>query len=152
MKLLAISLQDDFTLNLIFYLISWIKFKMTFDLSKLESKFEIFSFNKGHVLFKQGDKNSDGFILKSGVVGLTREVEGTIVHAAKINAGEVMGVWKCLFDLPERTFTATCLLDVTVLRIPEENLKKIINGADPFLKYCIGSWLSITRQFMGQKS
>ena len=107
MKLLAISLKDDFTLNLIFYLISWIKFKMTFDLSKLESKFEIFSFNKGHVLFKQGDKNSDGFILKSGVVGLTREVEGTIVHAAKINAGEVMGVWKCLFDLPERTFTAT---------------------------------------------
>ena len=152
MKLLAISLKDDFILNLIFYLISWIKFKMTFDLSKLESKFEIFSFNKGHVLFKQGDKNSDGFILKSGVVGLTREVEGTIVHAAKINAGEVMGVWKCLFDLPERTFTATCLLDVTVLRIPEANLKKIINDADPFLKYCIGSWLSITRQFMGQKS
>ena len=125
---------------------------MTFDLSKLETKFEIFSFNKGHVLFKQGDKNSDGFILKSGVVGLTREVEGTIVHAAKINAGEVMGVWKCLFDLPERTFTATCLLDVTVLRIPEANSKKIINDAESFLKYCIGSWLSITMQFMGQKS
>ena len=78
-------------------------------------------------------------------------IKGTIVHAAKINFA-YMGVWKCLFDLPERTFTATCLLDVTVLRIPEENLKKIINGADPFLKYCIGSWLSITRQFMGQKS
>ena len=41
-------------------------------------------------MFKQGDKNSDGFILKSGVVGLTREVEGTIVHVAKVNAGEVM--------------------------------------------------------------
>ena len=57
-------------------------------------------------MFKQGDKNSDGFILKSGVVGLTREVEGTIVHVAKVNAGEVMGVWKCLFDLPERSSTA----------------------------------------------
>ena len=103
-------------------------------------------------MFKQGDKNSDGFILKSGVVGLTREVEGAIVHVAKVNAGEVIGVWKCLFELLERTFTATSLLDDTVLRIPEVNLTKIINGADLFLKYCIGSWLSKTRQFMGQKS
>ena len=89
--------------------------------------------------------------MKSGVVGLTCEVEGTIVHVAKRNAVEVMGVWKCLFDLPERTFIVTCLLSVTVLWIPEANLKKIKNGTDPFLKYCIESWLSITRQFMGQK-
>ena len=47
---------------------------MTFDLSKLETKFEISSFNQGHVLFKQCDKNSVGLILKSGVVGLTCEV------------------------------------------------------------------------------
>ena len=78
-------------------------------------------------------------------------MEGAIVHAAKINTGEVMGVWKVLFDQPERTFTATCLLDVTVLKIPEANLQRIINNADPFLKYCIGSWLNITRQFMSQK-
>ena len=43
---------------------------MTFDLSKFESKFEILVLIKA---IKQGDKNSDGFILKSGVVGLTRE-------------------------------------------------------------------------------
>ena len=125
---------------------------MTFDLLKLETKFAIFSFNKVHGLFKKGDKNSDGFILKSGVVGLTREVEETIVYAAKINAGEVMGVWKCLIDLQERIFTATCLIDVNVLRIPEANLKKIINGADLILKDCIGSWPSINRHFLGQKS
>ena len=89
--------------------------------------------------------------MKSGGVGLTCEADGTIVHVVKIKAGEVMGVWKCLFDLPEGTFIATCLLDVTVLWIPEANLKKIKNGTDPFLKYCIGSWLSRTRQFMVQK-
>ena len=124
---------------------------MLLDLSKLDTKFETLKFRKGEVLFRQGEINGDGFILKSGVVGLTREIEGAIVHAAKINAGEVMGVWKVLFDQPERTFTGTCLLDVTVLKIPEANLQRIINNADPFLKYCIGSWLSITRQFMSQK-
>ena len=124
---------------------------MKLDLSKLETKFETLDFRKGDVLFRQGEINGDGFILKSGVVGLTREVGGAIVHAAKINSGEVMGVWKVLFDQPERTFTGTCLLDVTVLKIPEENLQRIINNADPFLKYCIESWLSITRQFMSHK-
>ena len=58
---------------------------------------------------KQGDKTSYGFILKSGVVGLTREEEERIVHAGKINAGDVMGEWKCLLNLRGRAFTATCL-------------------------------------------
>ena len=53
-------------------------------------------------MFKQGDKNSDGFILKSGVVGLTREVEGTIVHAAKINAGEVMDEYGNVYLISQR--------------------------------------------------
>ncbi len=37
--------------------------------------------------------------LKSVITGLTRVVEGTIVHDEKIKAGEVIGVWKYLFDL-----------------------------------------------------
>ena len=89
---------------------------MIFDLSK----FEISGFNLGHVVFKQGNKNSDDFICKSGVIWLTREVEGAIVHVAKINAGEAIGVWKCSFELWKRTFTATCLLDVTVLWIQRQ--------------------------------
>jgi CRP-like cAMP-binding protein len=49
---------------------------MLLDLSKLETKFETLNFDKGEVLFRQGEINGDGFILKSGVVGLTREMEG----------------------------------------------------------------------------
>ena len=79
----------------------------------------------------------------------TYSSRGNHSHAAKINAGEVIGVWKCLFDLPERTFTATCLLDVTVCGYRSK--LKDCEWCDPF-KICIGSWLSITRQFMGQKS
>ena len=56
---------------------------MLLDLSKLETKFETLNFDKGEVLFRQGEINGDGFILKSGVVGLTREMEGAIVQCRK---------------------------------------------------------------------
>ena len=65
-----------------------------------------------------------------------------------LGPGEVLGVWKVLFENEERFFTASAEEKTSVIILPEEYLEEKISKADPFIKHCFRSWLHLTRKFM----
>ena len=118
------------------------------DFSQLSKTFSTRHLLKDDTLFREGDEHGDGYIIKEGSIILTRKLGVAIMRAAIIEKEEVLGVWKVLFNTKKRFFTAQALVTTSVLVIPEQNLKSIINNADPFLIYCFKQWLNVTRGFM----
>ena len=57
------------------------------------------------MLFREGDTNGDGFIILYGQIEIFRDVNDIAVRAAVLGEGEVLGVWKALFNNPSRFFT-----------------------------------------------
>ena len=52
----------------------------------------------GTVLFEQGGTDGDGFIVQVGKVELSREVGGSVQRGIFVGAGEILGVYKTLFE------------------------------------------------------
>jgi len=110
------------------------------NISQLEEKFSRKNLEKGDTLFKEGDKNGEGYIIEVGELVLYKDNKKNTV----LGAGEVAGVWKVLLDQEERFFTAKANIKTIVFVIPEEYLDGIVKDTDPFLKHCLKQWLRIT--------
>ena len=59
----------------------------------------------GTVLFEQGGTDGDGFIVQVGKVELSREVGGSVQRGIFVGTGEILGVYKTLFENDARYFT-----------------------------------------------
>ena len=94
----------------------------------------------GTVLFEQGDSDGDGFIVQQGKVELSRMVGGTLQRGIFIEAGQIFGVYKTLFENEKRYFTCTVSQKSRITRIPEQVLKDRIAASDPFIIYCVRNW------------
>ena len=121
---------------------------MKFDFESLERKFSSRKLLKGDVLFREGDTNGDGFIILYGQIEIFRDVNDYAVRAAVLGEGEVLGVWKALFNNPSRFFTAKALTNSSVVVIPESHLTQMFQKADPFFLHCMKKWLEVTRDYM----
>ncbi|MEK9936504.1 MAG: cyclic nucleotide-binding domain-containing protein, partial [Rhodobiaceae bacterium] len=58
----------------------------------------------GTVLFKQGDIDGDGYIVQQGRVELSRTVGGAVQRGIFVEAGQIFGVYKTLFENEMRYF------------------------------------------------
>ena len=125
---------------------------MKYDFDSLARKFSRRFLKVGDVLFREGDTNGDGFIIETGELVLTRQHQDIVERAALLNEGEVVGVWKILFNNESRFFTAVANRDTSVIVIPEAHLKLLIDQADPFLLHCFRKWLDVSRSHIISKS
>ena len=91
----------------------------------------------GTVLFEQGGTDGDGFIVQVGKVELSREVGGSVQRGIFVGNGEILGVYKTLFENDARYFTGTGVEKSRITRIPEQVLKDRIAASDPFIIYCV---------------
>ncbi len=71
----------------------------------------------GTVLFEQGGTDGDGFIVQVGKVELSREVGGSVQRGIFVGAGEILGVYKTLFENDARYFTGTVVEKSRITRI-----------------------------------
>ena len=94
----------------------------------------------GTVLFKQGDIDGDGYIVQQGRVELSRTVGGVVQRGIFVEAGQIFGVYKTLFENEMRYFTCTVVQKSLITRIPEQVLKDRIAASDPFIIYCVSNW------------
>ena len=91
----------------------------------------------GTVLFAQGGTDGDGFIVQVGKGELLREVGGSGQRGIFLGAGEILGVYKTLFENDARYFTGTVVEKSRITRIPKQVLKDRIAASDPFIIYCV---------------
>ena len=103
----------------------------------------------GTVLFEQGGTDGDGFIVQVGKVELSREVGGSVQRGIFVGAGEILGVYKTLFENDARYFTGTVIEKSRITRIPEQVLKDRIAASDPFIIYCIRNWPNLGDRLIG---
>ena len=54
-----------------------------------------------------------------------------------MGAGEILGIYKTLFEKDARYFTGTVVEKSRITRIPEQLLKDRIAASDPFIIYCV---------------
>ena len=66
-----------------------------------------------------------------------------------MGAGEILGVYKTLFENDARYFTATVVEKSRITRIPEQVLKDRIAASDPFIIYCVRNWPNFGDRLIG---
>lgn len=121
---------------------------MKYAYEDLAKKFSRRFLNAGDVLFSEGDKKGDGYIIEMGELELVKSHGGIEERTAILNEGEVLGVWKILFDNESRYFTARATVKTAVIEIPEAHLQSMLANADPFLLHCFRKWLQVSRSYM----
>ena len=66
-----------------------------------------------------------------------------------MGAGEILEVYKTLFDNNARYFIGTVVEKSLLTRIPKQVLKDRIAASDPFIIYCARNWLSFDDRLIG---
>ena len=106
---------------------------------------------------KKSEVSSLADLTKSDLKGRVCKRVGSHVYNRALlasiiaNEGEVVGVWKILFNNDSRFFTAVANRDTSVIVIPEAHLKLLIDQADPFLLHCFRKWLDVSRSHIIEK-
>jgi len=90
------------------------------------------TYTNGSVVFQEGDAEGHAYLIESGLVEISRLVNGEKITLGKLGPGEVFGEMACLGD-HERSATATVLCDTEVMPISAEHLQKLVNQTHPLV-------------------
>ena len=115
----------------------------------LANVFSIETMEAGTVLFEQGGTDGDGFIVQVGNVELSRELGGPVQRGIFVGAGEILGVYKTLFENDARYFTGTVVEKSLITHITEQVLKDRIAASDPFIIYYVRNWPNFGNRLIG---
>jgi CRP-like cAMP-binding protein len=81
----------------------------------------------GTVLFREGESSSEMYVLKSGKVGLEREVRGRKLHLLTMGPGEFFGEMAALNARP-RSATATVLQEAELIAIDGSTIEAVLRA------------------------
>jgi CRP-like cAMP-binding protein len=83
-------------------------------------------FKKDEVVFRQGSKTEDFFVISSGKVGISRKNEhGKVLVMTELKPGEFFGENVAMGYTDKRNATATALTDVSTLVISSSELREL---------------------------
>jgi CRP-like cAMP-binding protein len=115
-------------------------------LETLNKLFESINLKDGEVVYSEGEKSGDGYIIQLGNIKL-KHVEHIPNKYPVLGPGEIFGVWKILFENEERFFTATAISNTRLIVIPEKFIEKELGNMDPFLRHCFKVWIPLREHF-----
>ena len=102
-----------------------------------DSQLKTQKFTAGHVLFKQGDIAQSCFLVRDGVIALSRaDTKGNDKRFATITKGEIIGEMSMIGGTP-RTATATVTKDCELAEISREEFECQIERLNPFMRRLI---------------
>jgi len=84
-------------------------------------------FARGAVLFREGDKGQEMFVVRSGLVGISKSVRGVEKFLSTLGPGEFFGEMSVLNGKP-RTATATVLEESQLLVIDPKTFEAMLRG------------------------
>jgi CRP/FNR family transcriptional regulator len=89
---------------------------------------EIIKLKAGEVVFHEDDKGNEMYVIRSGKIEISKQIDGKKVVLAVFNKGNFFGEM-CLFGEPRRTAAAIvledCVLVVITKRILDSQLRKV---------------------------
>ncbi len=83
-------------------------------------------FHAGDVLFREGERGTDMFVIQSGLVEISKRVNGKERPIATLGRGEFLGEMAILNNKP-RSATATVLEEATCLVLDGQTLEQMIS-------------------------
>ncbi|MFA9460676.1 Crp/Fnr family transcriptional regulator [Thiohalorhabdus sp. Cl-TMA] len=98
------------------------------------------TFQAGETVFREGDRGRRAFLVKSGCIVLSREMEGTEVVLDSLGPGAVFGEIAVIAEAP-RTATAVADADSELVEIDRKWLKAAMEEAHPLLKRLLEHFL-----------
>lgn len=91
-------------------------------------------YNAGDIIFREGDQGSQAFVVQTGQVRITRNLDGgEMATLGYIEPGGLFGEM-ALIDNAPRMATAFANKPTACIIIPEALLKKKLRAADPMLR------------------
>ncbi len=90
-------------------------------------------FQKGDVIFNEGDPGNAAYILESGAVEIVKTLEGSKVRLATLHSGELFGEM-AIIDGSPRMAAAEVIENSVVVRIPRKLLERKLKKYDAFLQ------------------
>lgn len=91
-------------------------------------------FNRGEIIFSQGDPGDNCYIVKEGLIKITRvDGDGKEHVLGAVNAGCIFGEMALIDDQP-RMGTAEVMQDSICLIITRDQFKEKLDSCDPFVR------------------
>ena len=87
------------------------------DFKNLNKNLESINLKDGEVVYCQGEKSGDGYIIQFGNIQL-KHAEIMTPKYPVLGPDEVFGVWKILFEDEKHFFTATAIGNTHLIIIP----------------------------------
>ncbi len=93
-------------------------------------------FQKGDMLFEEGDPGNAAYIVESGSIGIQKTVEGRTFRLATLRPGELFGEM-AIIDGSPRMASAVALESSVIIEIPRDLLEEKLEEYDAFLQALI---------------
>ncbi len=90
-------------------------------------------FRAGDFVFTEGDPGDMAFIVETGTIAISKQVEGEEVELATMSGGELFGEMAIL-DGSKRMANARAVVDSVVITLPRDILEKKLKSAEPFFR------------------
>ena len=106
-------------------------------------------FTAGECIFEENAAGDTAFLLASGVVEISRDIDGEDTVLGEIEAGQIFGEMALISDKP-RTATARAKQDSICFLVPQEAFESELNGSSALLKSLVANLIRHIRSLMEQ--
>ncbi len=105
---------------------------MTHD-ADLKKGFKLLEFNKGQVIFREGQSAKHAYLIRSGKVAIYKDVNGRKVFVAFMVPGQILGEMAIITGEP-RSASAEAAEYCELLVMDEKTLQNALNETLPIIK------------------
>ena len=119
------------------------------ELAAKDARKRLFSFDQGKVLIREGDPINEMYIIKSGRVRASREVNGREVPLGTMGPGEVLGILGVVENKPQYA-TLIALEPVTIYRMNLRELMESAGGSELPVSLALGGLCGKVRVLANQ--
>lgn len=88
---------------------------------------------EGDSVFREGDPGDAAFIVETGTIAISKEIDGERVELARLGMGELFGEM-AIIDGSPRMADATAAEESVVVRIPADQFAAKLARGDPFVR------------------
>ena len=93
-------------------------------------------FQKGELVFREGDPGDAAYLVESGSIGIFKTVEGEEIQLATMKEGELFGEM-AIIDGSDRMAHAVALEDSVIVTLPRAGLEAMLAKQEPLVKTLI---------------
>ncbi|GAA0597004.1 cyclic nucleotide-binding domain-containing protein [Caenispirillum bisanense] len=99
---------------------------------------------RGGILFREGDAADCAYIVESGLLEISRTLNGAQVVLGAVRPPEMVGEM-ALIDNGPRSATARALRDTTLMVVPRQHFETLLQDANPVVRRLLERFVTIIR-------